>query len=373
MSRVPSIEAEGITRACTMVPVIRKNARATQTQESSSRTRRSRKVLDSTAGEWLGPSGTTESRPAERSALATGVPEPALVKLSFTVFSFGFRDRNLFAASGGRYANLELHIFGHVDAGVAGSTEAASGIADGAAQAFEREIADRIGVEEKANLFERASGACEIGAAAFGQAWADAGSVRGKQFLARGGIHAVIAGRNRRRTTDAHMHLRGTRFAHHAHDLAAGGATNDGIVDQHDALAFEQGAHGIKLQPDAEIADGLLGLDKCAAHIVAANQAHAKGQSGFERVADGRGHAGIRHGHDEIGVGGLFASQQAAEHLPAAIDRPAEDQAIGTREIDVFENAKLMLLLRSESQRFDATAGDAYEFAGLDLADVLRA
>jgi len=141
---------------------------------------------------------------------------------------------------------------------------------------------------------------------------------------------------------------------------AAGSAANDGVVDQDDALPFEKCAHGIELQPDAEIADGLLRLDKRAADIVIANQAHAKGQSGFKGVADGCGHAGIRDRHDEIGLRGLFARQQTAEHLPAAIDRPSKDQAIWAREIDVFEDAELMLFFWSEAQGFDAAAGDAH-------------
>src|ERR1700758_4194456 len=279
------MEAEGITRACTIVPVIRKNASATQTQESSSRTKRWRKVLDSAADDWLGALGGANWEPAERSVSASVLLGPVVVKSSFTGLSFGFRNCDLFATTSG-HANFELHVFAHVGAGVTGSAEAAGSVAHGAAQAFEREIADRISIKEEADLFERASSAGKIEAASFGQPRPDARSIRGEQFLARGRIDTVIAGRNRRRATDAHMNLRGACFAHHAHDLAAGGTANDGVVNQDDALTFEQRAHGIELQFDTEIADGLLGLDERAADIVISNQAHAKGQARFERVAD---------------------------------------------------------------------------------------
>src|ERR1700731_1637723 len=86
MSSVPSMEAEGITRACTIVPVMRKNASATQPQESSSRTKRWRKVLESTADE-LGALGVANCGPAERLVPASGLIGPVVVKSSFTELS----------------------------------------------------------------------------------------------------------------------------------------------------------------------------------------------------------------------------------------------------------------------------------------------
>src|SRR5580704_4160524 len=81
------MEAEGITRACTIVPVIKKKASATQTQESSSRTRRWRKVLVSTLGERLCAPATAELGTAEGLIPASGLMESALVKLSLTELS----------------------------------------------------------------------------------------------------------------------------------------------------------------------------------------------------------------------------------------------------------------------------------------------
>src|SRR5579864_5176261 len=180
ISSVPSMEAEGITRACTIVPVIRKNASATQTQESSSRTRRWRKVLDSTADE-LGAPGAANGGPAERLVPASGLIGPVVVKSSFTELSFfsaflrafGFRNCDLFAAASGN-PDFQLHVFAHVGAGVTGSTEASGGVAHGAAQTFQREIADRIGAQEKADLFECTSGAGKIETASLGQPRSDA-------------------------------------------------------------------------------------------------------------------------------------------------------------------------------------------------------
>ena len=53
------------------------------------------------------------------------------------------------------------------------------------------------------------------------------------------------------------MHFAGPGLAHHADNLPAGCAAHDGVVHQHHALALQQVAHGIQLQLDSEIADGL--------------------------------------------------------------------------------------------------------------------
>ena len=115
-------------------------------------------------------------------------------------------------------------------------------------------------------------------------------------------------------------------------------------------------------------------LDKRAADVVIANQAHAKGQAGFERIADRGGHAGVGHGHDEIGVGGLLAREQAAQHFAAAVDGAAKDQAIGARKIDVLENA-VLVAASAGAKWIDSTPllEMRTHLAGLDFANVFRA
>ena len=131
------------------------------------------------------------------------------------------------------------------------------------AQRRERKIAERIGLHEAADLLD---------------VWLEAIS-----SLLRGRIHAVEAGRNGGRAGDAQVHFARAGLPHHAHDLAAGGAAHDGIVHQHHALALQQMAHRIELQLDAEIADGLRGLDEGAAHVMIADQRLAERQAGSRR------------------------------------------------------------------------------------------
>ena len=77
------------------------------------------------------------------------------------------------------------------------------------------------------------------------------------------------------------MHLARPGIAHHLHDLHAGGAAHDRIVDQHDALAFQQRTVGIVLQLHAEMTNIVRRLDEGAADIMRADDAQ------FERNAGG--------------------------------------------------------------------------------------
>jgi hypothetical protein len=127
----------------------------------------------------------------------------------------------------------------------------------GLEQAIERQVGQRVGFNELADLFD--------------------GVVGGDEFALAGRVDAVEAGRNGRRATDAEMDFCCAGAADHADDFAAGGAADDGVVDEDDALAFEQVVNGVELEADAEVADALLGLNEGAAHVVVADEAERKG------------------------------------------------------------------------------------------------
>src|SRR3546814_3295573 len=63
----------------------------------------------------------------------------------------------------------------------------------------------------------------------------------------------------------------------HLHDLQAGGAADDRIVDQYDAFAVDQRLVGIVLELDAEVTDLVAGLDEGAPDIVRADDAEFEG------------------------------------------------------------------------------------------------
>src|SRR5271163_1374671 len=234
------------------------------------------------------------------SSVTVPVSFPPSLPLGFTFTSaFTFHRHGLFHRSVVRrtavlcvwsvsvtLADFELHEIRRIDAGITRRTKLAFGVIHGLAQSGKRDVSKRIRTQELANLFGRVRG--------------------GDEFFARGRVNAVVARRNRGRTADAHVDFAGAGLADHAYDFPACGAANDGVVDENDALAFDEAADGIEFQFHAEIANGLRRLDKGTANVVIADQAHAERNFRFERVADGGGYARIGDGHDDIGVNGMF-------------------------------------------------------------------
>ena len=159
-----------------------------------------------------------------------------------------------------------------------------------------------------------------------------------RSLLARR-VHAVEAGRDGGRATDAQVDFLRAGGAHHADDLAAGGAADDGVVDEDDALAFEQIAHRVELELDAEVAHALLRLDEGAADVVVADEAEVEGDAALCGIAERSGDAGVGHGHDEVGGHAGFARELAAHLLAALLHPAAEDAAVRAGEVDVLEDA----------------------------------
>src|SRR5271168_4050031 len=307
MSSVFSIEPEGMTRAWPMVPLIRRKASPTQNQASASRCTRL-------------PTGSFGS------SAVFAVAPPTSLPVGFCIVSaFTFHRHWLFKSYVVRrvavlcvrrvsvaLADFELHEIGRIDSGITRRAELAFSVIHGLAQSGERNVTERIRAEKLANLLGRVRG--------------------GDEFFARRRVHAVVARRNSGRATDAHVDFAGAGFADHAHDFAAGGAADDGIVDENNTLAFDEAADGVEFQLHAKIANGLRWLDKRAADVMIADQAHAERDFRFERVADGGGNAGIGDGHDDIGVDRMFLRQEAAEGFAAFVDAAAENDAVGARE-----------------------------------------
>src|SRR5208282_746979 len=155
MSSVLTMDSEGMTRACTNVPWMNRNARITHSQPRTSRSIRS------------------------RADDASGVG--------------GF----LLAATAGRH--FQLHEFGGVHARIAGRAELSFGVAHRLPQVLHRQIAERVRPGILADLLH--------------------GMLRSDQLLARGRVHAVVARGNRGRATDAQVDFHCARLAHDADDF----------------------------------------------------------------------------------------------------------------------------------------------------------
>src|SRR5690242_15135262 len=95
--------------------------------------------------------------------------------------------------------------------------------------------------------------------------------------------------------------------ANHAHNLAAGRAANNGIINEHDALAFDEMANRVQFELDTEIANRLRRLDESAPYVVVANERLTERNAALSGEAEGCRHARVGHRHNEIGVDIRFA------------------------------------------------------------------
>src|SRR5262249_29519702 len=227
------------------------------------------------------------------------------------------------------FTYFQLDQIRRVIAGITRRAEITFAVIHGLAQSSKRNVSEGVGTKEGANIFGRVR--------------------RSNQLFARGGVHAVVARRNGRRAGNPNVKFPGPSFTYHADDLSTGCAAHDRIVHEHDALTFHESANGIEFELHAEIPDRLRRLDEGTADGVIANQTHAERNAGFHRVTDGSGHAGVRNGHDNVCLHRMLTRKQAAEFFAAFVYAAAKDDTVGSREIDMLENAELVRLLRREA------------------------
>src|ERR1035437_2247678 len=122
-----------------------------------------------------------------------------------------------------------------------------------------REVAERVGAEELADLFDRVGGR--------------------DQLRLDLGIDAVEAWMVDRRRADAEMDLGRARLAQQSHYLAGGGAANDRVVHDDQPLAGHDLAQRAQLDGDATLAHALGGLNEGATRVAVSNHALAIWQS----------------------------------------------------------------------------------------------
>src|SRR3954452_3951047 len=155
-------------------------------------------------------------------------------------------------------------------------------LAERSVQPFDRDESETVGIDVIAHLLDA--------------------HLRREQLRPLGRVDAVEAAVLGRRRGDAHVHFASAGIAHHLHDLHAGGAAHDGIVDEDDALAVDQSRIGVVLQLDAEVPNFLARLNEGPADIVRADDAELERNSRCLGEADCRRHAAIRHRHHIVSL-----------------------------------------------------------------------
>ena len=114
----------------------------------------------------------------------------------------------------------------------------------------------------------------------------------------------------------------------------------------------------------------MLGLDEGAPDIMVANQALAIVDLALRRIADGRRHARVRHGHDDVSLSGMLKGQALAHLVTRLVDGLAVDQRIGSRKIDVLEDTHRVLMFGQRMRRVQPLLIDHNHLARLNVAYV---
>ncbi len=167
------------------------------------------------------------------------------------------------------------------------------------------------------------------------------------------------------------MDLARSRLAEHADDLARGRPAHDRIVHEHDALALHDLAHRVQLHLDAEVADGLLGLDEGPADVVVADEAEGERDASTPRRSRGPG---------------TCPSPARRRRRPPAPDAPAPGagrtpaarrRRCGRRPSSRAGRSRRARRRRVSRRESEAVRGEAFprqldDLAGLDVALELR-
>ena len=163
------------------------------------------------------------------------------------------------------------------------------------------------------------------------------------------------------------MHLGRARLAQHPHDGALGVAADDRVVDDHKALALDDVAQRVQLQPDAQLPDGLRGLDEGAPDVGVLDQALRERDAAGLRVPDRGGRPGLGRRDDQVGLDGVLAEQRAADLHAGGVHAAVRDPGVRPGQVDELEQAALRLG-GGEPVALQPALVDGDHLAGLDLA-----
>lgn len=160
------------------------------------------------------------------------------------------------------------------------------------------------------------------------------------EVLAGVDVRPEIAGVEKRRRGHTHMNLRRAGLADELYDVGAGGAADDGVVDQYHTLAADGGGDGVELDVDGFLPLALLRLDKGAGDILVFDKAYAVRDAGLLGIAEGGVQAGVRNADDHVRLNGVLQRQKGSGALPRGVDAAAVYDGVRTGEVDVLKDAQ---------------------------------
>src|SRR5574344_204385 len=127
--------------------------------------------------------------------------------------------------------------------------------------------------------------------------------------------------------------------AQNLHETAACRSAHDGVVDNDDSLILYVANHYIELNEHKILALFLSGRNKRAADIFVLYDSVRIRNSGSLCVADCSAESAVGNTDNDISRNAAFFCKLGAHAVPRTLNRNAIDNAVGTREIHILENA----------------------------------
>ncbi len=186
-------------------------------------------------------------------------------------------------------------------------------------------------------------------------------------------IDPHIAGEAQGWRGDADVDFAGAAVAQQLDQGADGGASHDGVVDQHHAAIAQDGLDGVVFLAHALLAQGLVGLDEGASGVIAFDQAFVVGERGRSSQPQCSGDRRLGDGDDQVGVDGGFAPELSPEALAHAVNAVAPQLAVGSGEVDPLEDAEGWGRGGHLGQRGEALGVDAQQLSWRHLTQHLGA
>ena len=173
-----------------------------------------------------------------------------------------------------------------------------------------------------------------------------------------------------RRRADAELDFLSAGITKQIDDDAAGGAANDRVIDQDDALPGYVHADRVQLHADSAFTFLLPRLDEGAAHVFIFQKTFYEGDAGSLGIAKGCHVAGVRYAHDHVAVELALFPKLFAHVQAGLVNVLAIHDGVRASKINVFEGADAMLvgIHRAIHGGADAIVIDGNDFTGENVS-----
>lgn len=159
----------------------------------------------------------------------------------------------------------------------------------------------------------------------------------GDQIVPGVNVRTVVAGVAEGRCRDAHMDFLRPCLPDQVYNLTAGGAPDDGVIDEDNPLALYRLLDGIQLDLHLIHSLPLPRGDEGSTDILVFDKADAVRNPGFLRIAQGGVQAGIRHAHHQVSFHRVPSGQQLTGIFPGSMDADPIDDRVRPGKIDILK------------------------------------